>query len=139
MTTQTLTAADGHTLSAYRADPGTASKAGLVVLQEIFGVNSHIRSVTDRFAGDGFVALAPALFDRVEPGIEMGYTPDDIARGRETRGKVTMEDALADTQAAINALKEEGLKVGVVGDCWGGSLAWASATRLDGVTCAVGY
>jgi len=135
----TLTAADGHTLSAYRADPKAPSKMGLVVLQEIFGVNSHIRSVADRFAADGFVAVAPALFDRVAPGIEMGYGPEDIVRGRETRAKVTMEQALADTQAAVAALNEEGLKVGVVGYCWGGSLAWGAATRLAGVACAVGY
>ena len=140
MTTQmTLTAADGHKLSAYRAEAKAASKTGLVVLQEIFGVNSHIRSVADRFAGDGFVAVAPALFDRVAPGIEMGYAPEDIERGRETRVQVSLDQALADTQAAIAALDEEGLKVGVVGYCWGGSLAWAAATRLDGVACAVGY
>ena len=134
----TLNAADGHQLSAYRAAPTAPVMTGLVVLQEIFGVNHHIRSVVDRFAGDGFIALAPALFDRVEPGIEMGYEPDDVARGRETRTKVSMEEALADTQAAITALNDEGLKVGVVGYCWGGSLAWAAATRLAGVSCAVG-
>jgi carboxymethylenebutenolidase len=135
----TLTAADGHKLSAYRAEGEAASKTGLVVLQEIFGVNSHIRSVADRFAADGFIAVAPALFDRVKPGIEMGYGPEDIERGRETRAQVSLDQALADTQAAIAALNEEGLKVGVVGYCWGGSLAWAAATRLDGVACAVGY
>jgi carboxymethylenebutenolidase len=134
-----LTAADGHKLSAYRAEAKAASKTGLAVLQEIFGVNSHIRSVADRFAADGFIAVAPALFDRVKPGIEMGYGPEDIERGRETRAQVSLDQALADTQAAIAALNEEGLKVGVVGYCWGGSLAWAAATRLDGVTCCVGY
>jgi len=140
VTTQmTLTATDGHALSAYRAETEAPSKTGLVVLQEIFGVNNHIRSVADRFAADGFTALAPALFDRVKPGIEMGYAPEDIERGRETRAKVSLEQALADTQAAIAALDEEGLKVGIVGYCWGGSLAWAAATRLDGVACAVGY
>ena len=144
MTTQmTLTAADGHALSAYRAayraETEAPSKMGLVVLQEIFGVNSHIRSVADRFAADGFTALAPALFDRVRPGIEMGYGPEDIERGRETRAQVSLDQALADTQAAIAALNEEGLKVGVVGYCGGGSLAWGAATRLAGVACAVGY
>ncbi|MDP2619282.1 MAG: dienelactone hydrolase family protein [Hyphomicrobiales bacterium] len=138
-TQMTLTAADGHKLSAYRAEPEMASKEGLVVLQEIFGVNKHIRSVADRFAHDGFIAAAPALFDRVSPGFEIGYSPDEVARGRETRAKVTLDEALADTQAAIDALKEEGLKVGVVGYCWGGGLAWAAATRLKGVTCAVCY
>lgn len=138
-TEMVLTAADGHKLSAYRAGPAAPAKAGLVVLQEIFGVNGHIRSVADRFAGDGFIAAAPALFDRVEPGIEMGYEADDIARGREVRAKVSLDQALADIKAAIAALNGEGLKVGVVGYCWGGSLAWAAATRLEGVACAVGY
>jgi len=135
----TLTAADGHALSAYRAEPAAASKAGLVIVQEIFGVNVHIRAVADGFAADGYVAAAPALFDRIGPGIEMGYSPEDVQRGRETRAKLTLEGALADTQAAIAALNDEGLKVGVVGYCWGGGIAWAAATRLDGVACAVCY
>jgi carboxymethylenebutenolidase len=138
-TQMTLTAEDGHKLSAYRAEPAMASKEGLVVVQEIFGVNKHIRSVVDRFAQDGFITAAPALFDRVGPGIEMGYSPEEVEAGREARTKVSLDDALADIQAAITALNGEGLKVGVVGYCWGGGLAWAAATRLTGVACAVCY
>ena len=137
--TITLTAADGHSFSAYRAGEDQAAAPGLVVIQEIFGVNSHIRSVADRFAGQGFAAVAPALFDRVRPGIELGYEQDDIAKGRDIRAEIETDDALADIAATIALLVGEGRKVGVVGYCWGGSLAWASATRLDGVGAAVSY
>lgn len=137
--TLTLTAKDGHTLAAYRASPTGAARGGIVVLQEIFGVNSHIRSLADAFAGDGYVALAPALFDRAKRGVEIGYTADDIAHGLELRKQISNEQALADTQAAIDALAAEGLKVAVVGYCWGGSLAWTAATRLNGVAAAVSY
>ena len=131
-----LTAADGHTLSAYRSG---SDGPGLVVIQEIFGVNSHIRNVVDRFAGQGYAAVAPALYDRIEPGIETGYTPDDVTAGRAYRGQIRDEDAVSDIAAAIALLAGEGRKVGVVGYCWGGALSWAAATRLDGVSAAVGY
>lgn len=134
-----LTAEDGHQFAAYRAAPEGTPRAGLVVIQEIFGVNSHIRAVTDGFAKDGFLALAPALFDRVKPGIELGYEDGDIAEGRDIRAKIAHDDAVKDMAAAVTALKNEGLKVGVVGYCWGGSLAWNAATRLEGVGAAVGY
>lgn len=134
-----LTADDGHQLAAYRARPDGTPRAGLVVIQEIFGVNRHIRAVTDGFANDGYLALAPALFDRVKPGIELGYEADDIAGGREVRAQIAHDDAVKDMAAAVAALKNEGLKVGVVGYCWGGSLAWNAATRLEGVGAAVGY
>jgi carboxymethylenebutenolidase len=133
-----LTAADGHKLSAYRADPSGKPKGAIVVIQEIFGVNHHIRNVTDKFAAAGYVAIAPALFDRVKPGIEVGYDADSIATGRETRGKIKDADMLADTQAAINAVKDVG-KVAVVGYCLGGTIAYWSATRLNGIDAAVGY
>jgi carboxymethylenebutenolidase len=132
----TLTAADGHRLPAWQSG---AEAPGLVVIQEIFGVNNHIRHTADRFAAEGFNVLAPALFDRVEPGIELGYGEEDIKRGRELRAKVSLEEALRDIAAAVGALKAEGWHVGVVGYCWGGSLAWAAATRLDGIDAAVGY
>lgn len=134
-----LTAADGHRMSAWRVQPGGDVKGGLVVIQEIFGVNDHIRSVVARFAGHGYDAIAPALFDRVQPGIELGYESDDVQRGRELRGKVADEDALSDIQAAIDRLKADGRKVAVVGYCWGGSLAWAAATRLAGIKAAISY
>ncbi|MGH7367720.1 MAG: dienelactone hydrolase family protein [Candidatus Rokuibacteriota bacterium] len=135
----TLTAENGHRLSAYRAAPSGAPKGGLVVVQEIFGVNHHIQSVCDRFAADGYVALAPALFDRVEPGIDLGYTADDIERGRSLKGKVDIADMVADVKAAVQALDREGQSVGVVGYCLGGTLAWLACTRIDGVKAAVGY
>lgn len=135
--TITLTASDGHELSAYRADPTGAARGGLVVIQEIFGVNSHIRSVADGFAADGYVAVAPALFDRIERGLEFGYDPDSIARGRELKGRTDWDDAVKDVAAAVAALS--GVKIGVAGYCWGGSLAWLAATRLDGLSAAVCY
>lgn len=135
--TITLTASDGHELSAYRADPAGEARGGLVIVQEIFGVNSHIRSVADGFAADGYIAVAPALFDRIERGLEFGYDPDSIARGRELKGRTDWDDAVKDIAAAVAALS--GMKVGVVGYCWGGSLAWLAATRIAGLSAAVGY
>ena len=136
--TLTLTASDGHKLSAYRADPSGKPKGALVVIQEIFGVNAHMREVCDGFAADGYVAIAPALFDRVQPKVELGYTPKDIEAGRELRGKIEWDAVLKDVEAAIKTVASAG-KVGVVGYCWGGSVAWRAATRLKGVTAAVGY
>lgn len=134
-----LTAADGHKLAAYRADPpkGAKPRGAIVVIQEIFGANSHMRRVTDGFAADGYVAICPALFDRVKRGVELGYGPDDIAQGRDLRGKITWPQVLADTAAAIAEAKKSG-KVGVVGYCWGGSVAWRAATQLN-CDAAVGY
>src|SRR5437868_15184966 len=117
-----LKAADGHTLSAYRADPQGKPRGAIVVIQEIFGVNSHIKNVADGYAADGYVAIAPAMFDRVQKGFDVGYKPDDIAKGREVRGKVTTDMALKDTQAAVDEAKETG-KVGIVGYRWGGLVA----------------
>src|SRR6476659_9902363 len=91
-----LTAKDGFTLSAWKAVPAGEPKGGVVVLQEIFGLNPHIRSVADRFAAAGYLAIAPALFDRVQPGIELGYTPDDITNGAAIRARTTLDGALAD-------------------------------------------
>jgi len=134
-----LTAADGHKFAAYRANANGEAKGGVVIIQEIFGVNSHIRSVCDRYAAKGYTAIAPALFDRVSPDIQLGYEPDDIAKGREVRGKVGDDDALKDIKAAIDTLTAEGLSCAVVGYCWGGSLAWLTATRIDGTKGAVSY
>ena len=89
-----LTAGDGFELSAYRADPAAAARGAVVVVQEIFGVNSHIRSVCDGFSADGYVAIAPALFDRIRPGVELGYAPEDIATGRELKGASPNDKAL---------------------------------------------
>ena len=135
----TLKAEDGHRLQGYRAAAAGKPRGGLVVIQEIFGVNNHIKRVTDGFAGDGYVAVAPAVFDRVEPGINMGYSQDDITRGREIRGKLGWDTLVMDVRAAADALKKEGLTVGVVGYCMGGSLAWLAATRIPGLAASVGY
>jgi carboxymethylenebutenolidase len=126
--TVTLRAADGHTLSAYRAGPDAAARS-LVVVQEIFGVNGHIRKVCDRFAAEGYTAIAPALFDRVEQGVELGYGQDGIARGRALRAKLTERDLLADVEAAANQLP--GGRTGIVGYCFGGTVAWFGATRTQ--------
>ena len=133
-----LKAADGFALSAYRADPTGKPRGALVVAQEIFGVNSHIRSVCDGFAADGYVAIAPALFDRYERGVDIGYTPDDIAKGRELKGRAEIDAALRDVAAARDVAADAG-KVGVIGYCWGGFVAWMTASRLPGFACAVPY
>lgn len=131
-----LTAGDGHAFDAYRATPQGTPRGGLVVIQEIFGVNNHIRNVTDMFAGHGYAAIAPALFDRAEAGVELGYDQDGLAQGREFAGKVGIDGPLADIAAAAEAVAQHG-KVGTVGYCWGGSLAFLSATRLG--LPSVGY
>ncbi|HVC63519.1 MAG TPA: dienelactone hydrolase family protein [Acetobacteraceae bacterium] len=121
-----LKAADGHTLSAYVAGPENATK-GLVVIQEIFGVNHHMRDMADRFAAEGYAVVAPALFDRAERGVELGYTPDDIVKGRDYRMKLSDAQVMADVDAAANHLT--GKKLGIVGYCFGGTVAWWGATR----------
>src|ERR1700676_2953636 len=134
----TLTGADGFPLLAYRADPAGDPRGGVVVTQEIFGVNSHIRSVCDGFAKDGYAAIAPALCDRYERSVDIGYTAEDIARGRAIKAKATTDAALQDIAAARDALGGTG-KVGIVGYCWGGFITWMSACRLSGFACAVAY
>lgn len=134
----TLTASDGHSLSAYRADPAGKPRGGIVVVQEIFGVNSHIRQVADSFAADGYLAIAPAMFDRVERGFDIGYTPEDIQAGRALKERSPVDPALLDVAAAIQAASEGG-KVGIVGYCWGGYVAWMAAARAKGLACAVPY
>jgi carboxymethylenebutenolidase len=134
----TLTAADGFILGAYRADPTGTPKGALVVVQEIFGVNSHIRNVADNFAELGYVAIAPAIFDRASPGIEVGYDQAGIDVGLKARGAIPIDGTLADLQAAIDAVKGVG-KVGIVGYCWGGTLAYLAAGKLTGLSAAVGY
>ena len=133
-----LAAADGATISGWRADPAGKPRGGLVVVQEIFGVNSHIRSVCDGYAADGYLAVAPALFDRLRPKVDLGYTPEDIERGRELKARASLDHALADVAAAQKVAAAAG-KVGIVGYCWGGYVAWMSAARLAGFACAVPY
>jgi len=133
-----LVADDGHRFDAYRAGPPGKPRGGVVVVQEIFGVNSHIRSIADAYAAEGYVAIAPALFDRVAKHIELGYTPADIERGRELKAASALELAMRDLAAATRAALPAG-KVGVVGFCWGGYLAWMAAATLPGIACAVPY
>src|SRR5208282_6680669 len=125
--------------AAWRADPAGVPRGGVVVIQEIFGVNAHIREVTDRFAAEGYLVVAPAIFDHVEKGFDVGYDAESQARGMAVAyGKVDFEQVLRDVAAAI-AVASEGGKVGIVGYCFGGSIAWAAAARLPGLSAAVGY
>ena len=133
-----LTAADGHKFSAYRAEPKGKPKGALVVVMEIFGVNSHIKKVTDEYAADGYLAIAPAMFDRVQPGLDIGYTPADIEVGRGIMQKMKLDDALKDVQAAMKNVESAG-KIGIVGYCWGGTVAWKSACNLNGLACSIPY
>lgn len=133
-----LTATDGHKCAAYKAVPAGAPKGGVVIVQEIFGVNSHIREVCDGYARDGFIAIAPALFDRIEPEITLGYQPDDVQQGLKYKMQVSDEDALKDIDAAAKAISDAG-EITVIGYCWGGSLAYLSACRLTSINKAVGY
>lgn len=133
-----LKADDGFELSAWRAEPNGAPRGAIVVIQEIFGVNSHIRSVADRFAEAGYLAIAPAVFDRVEPGIDIGYDQPSIAKGMEYAGKMNRDAAMKDVAAAIAAAGEAG-KVGIVGYCMGGTFAWIASAKLTGLSAAVGY
>jgi len=136
----TLKASDGHEFSAYRADPAGAPKGGLIIIQEIFGVNDHIRSVCDRFAKDGYLCVAPALQDRAERNFETGYTAPDIEKARGVRGKLKNEDSLKDLAATLYYIKaQKAGKTGTIGYCWGGSLAWLSAAQLDGLSVAISY
>jgi carboxymethylenebutenolidase len=121
-----LKSADGFTFSAYVAGPANATK-GVVVVQEIFGVNHHIRDMADRFAAQGYAVVAPAVYDRVQPGFEVGYTQDDIAKGRDVRMKLNDTQLMQDVEAAATHLT--GKKLGIVGYCFGGTVAWWGATR----------
>lgn len=132
MTDLELTAADGHRFTAYRADPEGAPRGGVVIIQEIFGVNGHIRSVCDRMAASGFVAVAPALFDRVRRGVELAYDADGVEQGRDLAWSMPVGDALADLTATADALATElggPERVGAVGFCYGGMLAAAAASE----------
>lgn len=133
-----LTASDKFQLGGYRADPTTAPKAAMVVIQEIFGVNHHIRAVCDRLAAEGYVAIAPAIFDRVERNFQCGYSPDEVAVARKFIANPDWPAMLRDTQAAIDAVRNVG-PVGIIGFCLGGSIAYAAATKLSGLSAAIGY
>jgi len=133
-----LTSADKFQLGAYRAQPLGASKGGVVVIQEIFGVNHHIRAVCDRLAGEGYAALAPALFDRQVKDFESGYSPDEIAEARKFVANPDWSAMLRDSQAAIDNLKD-GARLGIMGFCMGGTVSFLAACRLAGLNAAVCY
>ena len=134
-----LTAADGFALRRGAPIPPARRAAAIVVAQEIFGVNSHIRSVCDGFAADGYVAIAPALFDRYERGVDIGYTPADIAKGRELKAQGADRRRAAATSPRRATRVAGAGKVAVIGYCWGGYVAWMAASRLPGFACAVPY
>ena len=134
-----ITSVDGFTLGAYQAQPAGEPKGAVVVIQEIFGVNSHIRAVADGYAGDGYFAIAPQIFDRVERDIELGYEEADMGTGIEIAfQKLDRALALQDIQAAIEAASVHG-SVGVVGYCFGGLLTWLAACELEGLSAASSY
>ena len=140
----TLTAADGFTFPAYVAEPQGQPKAAIVVLQEIFGVNSHIQDVTDRYAAQGYLAIAPATFERVKRDVDLGYNEAGMNEGIALKAAVTAlpgEGVMQDIQAAIDhaAKTSGGKKVGLTGFCWGGLLTWQAATKLGGLSAAVPY
>lgn len=130
-----LTAVDGHVLAAYLATPAGKPRAGLVVIQEVFGLTGHVRRVTDNFAAQGYLAIAPALFDRVAPGITLDYA--DVERGRDTMLKLDFDQTLLDIDAAVAEVRRAG-RVAAVGYCWGGAMADLAACRLE-LDAAVSY
>jgi carboxymethylenebutenolidase len=133
-----LKAADGFELGGYRAAPSGRPRAGIVVIQEIFGVNRHIRNLCDGFAADGYLAIAPAVYDRAERDMDLGYTADDIAKGRAARGKLTRDMILADVAGTVKLAAEAG-RVGITGYCFGGGVTLAAACRVPGIAAASGY
>ena len=133
-----LTTSDGHKLSAYRAEPAGKPKGGLVVAMEIFGVNSHVRGVADGYAADGYLVIAPALFDRVQPSYEAGYSQDEIQKGIGFIQKINLDDTMKDISAAVQNIASAG-KTGIVGYCWGGTVSWKAASDVAGLACAIPY
>jgi carboxymethylenebutenolidase len=133
-----LTASDGFKLGAWRADPAGPPRGGIVVIQEIMGVNHHIRAMTDLYAAQGYLALAPALFDRAEPNYDSGYDGPSIQRGMGIAGKLDRAKMLLDATAAIDYVRSAG-KVGIVGYCMGGTVAYLAACRLPGLSAASCY
>jgi len=134
----TLTASDGVTIGAYKAVPVGRPRGGIVVIQEIFGINPHIQAVADGYAAEGYLAIAPALFDRLEPGIELGYTGADWDKAIDLMNRTDKEKALLDIEAAVVAASAGG-KVGIVGFCFGGLMTFISAARVPGLSAAVAY
>ncbi len=133
----TLMARDGHEFNAWLAPASGTPRGAIVLSQEIFGVNRHIRGLVDGFAGDGYLTIAPCLFDRIRRGIELGYSDEETQEGRGYRLQIPREKTLLDLAACVNVVKHAG-RVAVVGYCWGGTLAYLSARELP-IVCAVAY
>ena len=133
-----LKAADGHRLAAYVATPAGRPRGGVVVIPEIFGVNSHIQQVTDGFAADGYLAVAPAMFDRAQRNYDTGYSQPEIQAGVAIMQKLDWKQSMLDVEAAVAEAKKGG-KVGIVGYCYGGTVSWMAAARVSGLACAVPY
>jgi carboxymethylenebutenolidase len=132
-----LRAADGHQLSAHVARPESKARGAVIVVQEIFGVNSHVRRVAEQYAAEGYLAIAPAMFDRLRRGVELGYDAAGLQAGIELMMKATNEGAIADLDAAIEAVAHAG-HVGMVGYCWGGRVAYLASCRTN-IAAAVAY
>ncbi|NUO71959.1 MAG: dienelactone hydrolase family protein [Frateuria sp.] len=136
----TLQASDGHRPRAWQAEPAGQPRGSIVVLQEIFGVNAHIRTVCDRYAQQGWLAVAPSLFDRAGgPEEGLGYAPEEMAKARELKARVPEDKALLDVEAAVAHCRSRAPRVAVVGFCWGGTLAWLAGSRIPGVSSVVAY
>src|SRR5262245_11635369 len=133
-----LTAADGHKLAAYRAEPAGKPRGAVVVIQEIFGVNSHIKSVADGYAKDGYLAIAPAMFDRLQRGYDTGYSQPEIQAGIAMMQKLDWKNTFADVDAAVAEAKKAG-KVGIVGYCWGGTVSWRASANTSSLACSAPY
>lgn len=133
-----VTASDGHILDVYLAQAQGSPKGGIVLIQEIFGINSHMKSVADQYASEGYLVGAPSLFDRVESNIRLCYNSDDVVHGKELKESVGNKNPLLDIQATLNIVKSAG-KVAVIGYCWGGTLTWLSACQVPGFSAAVSY
>jgi len=131
-----LTAADGHEFQTFEAGNVNAPR-GLVVVQEIFGVNGHMRLVSERLASFGYRVFCPALFDRVEPGAALGYTQDDVQKGLALRAQIPEQQVILDIEAAAAAFGDK--PVGIIGYCWGGAIAWMGATKSKSFAAAVGW
>ena len=132
------TASDGHEFDIYLAQSQGTPRGGIVLVQEIFGVNKHIKSVAEKFSSNGYLVGAPSLFDRVKPDIQLGYSTEDVIRGKELKENLGNESPLIDIAATLSILRSAG-NVAIVGYCWGGMLAWLSACQVDGFNAAVSY
>jgi carboxymethylenebutenolidase len=132
-----IMARDGHEFRAYLSAPAGKPRGAIVVIQEIFGVNSHIRAVTDSYAAEGYTAIAPSLFDRVRRGVELTYQPQDMQEGFGYVKQLKPEDTMKDVAAAMAVVKHSG-RLGMVGFCWGGKVTYVAACELQ-LACAVAY